>query len=98
MRSRWFIAMRISASWWIGIRRSGRSIRTWRATRVRTFIASGIGLVSDPVQQAAPPVLATTPGPQGGGTFYASVAWVNAAGQEGAAVVRVVDHGDATET
>ena len=47
------------------------------------FLASGIGIVSDPVKQAAPPVLTTTPGPQAGGTFYASVAWVNAASQEG---------------
>lgn len=49
------------------------------------FIASGFGLVSDPIVQAAPPILGTTPGPQGGGTFYACVAWVNAANQEGAA-------------
>ena len=47
------------------------------------FLASGIGLVSDPVAQAPPPALSTTPGPQAGGTFYATVAWVNAAGQEG---------------
>jgi hypothetical protein len=47
------------------------------------FLASGIGMVSDPVKQAAPPVLTTTPGPQAGGIFYASVAWVNAGGQEG---------------
>jgi hypothetical protein len=49
------------------------------------FIASGLGLVSSPVRQAAIPSLGTTAGPQAGGTFYASVAWVNAAGQEGAA-------------
>jgi hypothetical protein len=49
------------------------------------FVASGLGLVSDPVKQAAPPILGTTPGPQAGGVFYASVAWVNAARQEGAA-------------
>ena len=48
------------------------------------FIASGFGLVSDPVARATPPVLATTPGPQQGGTFYACVAWLNAANQEGA--------------
>jgi hypothetical protein len=51
------------------------------------FIASGVGLVGDPVHQAAPPALASVPGPQTGGTFYASVAWVNAGGQEGAASV-----------
>jgi hypothetical protein len=49
------------------------------------FVASGLGLVSVPVHQAPPPVLASIAGPQSGGLFYASVAWVNAAGQEGAA-------------
>jgi hypothetical protein len=49
------------------------------------FLASGMGLVHDPVTQAAPPVLGSVTGPQAGGTFYASAAWVNAAGQEGAA-------------
>ena len=37
----------------------------------------------DPVIQAAPPVLSTTPGPQSGGEFYASVTWVNSTNQEG---------------
>jgi hypothetical protein len=49
-----------------------------------SFIASGLGLVSDPVVQAPPPILSTIPGPQSGGTFYASVTWVNATNQEGA--------------
>jgi hypothetical protein len=49
-----------------------------------SFIACGLGLVRNPVVQAAPPNLSTTPGPQTGGTFYASVTWVNAANQEGA--------------
>lgn len=49
-----------------------------------SFIACGVGLVSEPVRQAAPPVLSTTPGPQAGGTFYASVTWVNSIKQEGA--------------
>jgi hypothetical protein len=48
------------------------------------FVASGLGLVNDPVRQAAPPLLASVAGPQKGGTFYAGIAWVNAAGQEGA--------------
>jgi hypothetical protein len=60
-----------------------------------SFIASGLGLVRDPVTQAAPPVLSTTPGPQSGGVFYASVAWVNSANQAGApsyaASITVVD-------
>jgi len=49
-----------------------------------SFIASGMGLVRDPVIQPAPPVLSTTPGPQSGGTFYASVTWVNSTNQQGA--------------
>jgi hypothetical protein len=52
-----------------------------------SFIASGLGLVSDPIHRAQPPVLSSVNGPQGGGTFYAGVSWVNAAGQEGAASV-----------
>ncbi len=50
-----------------------------------TVIAGGLGLVSDPLLRAQPPILATVPAPQSGGTFYASVAWVNQAGQEGCA-------------
>jgi hypothetical protein len=52
-----------------------------------SFIASGLGLMSDPIHRAGPPVLSSVTGPQGGGTFYASVSWVNAPGQEGAASV-----------
>lgn len=48
------------------------------------FVASGLPLAFDPVSQAFPPLLASVAGPQQGGTFYASVTWVNAAGQEGA--------------
>src|SRR5579863_2219729 len=46
-----------------------------------SFLASGLGLVSDPIVQAAPPILSTTPAPQSGGTFYASVTWVNSTNQ-----------------
>jgi hypothetical protein len=49
------------------------------------FVASGLGLVNDPVPQAGPPVLGSAAGPQRGGSFYASVAWKNARGQQGAA-------------
>jgi hypothetical protein len=48
------------------------------------LLAEGVGMVNDPVRQAPPPALATTPGPQSGGIFYASIAWVNATKQEGA--------------
>jgi hypothetical protein len=54
---------------------------------LESFIASGLGLMSDPIHRARPPVLSSVTGPQGGGTFYARVSWVNAAGQEGAASV-----------
>jgi hypothetical protein len=47
------------------------------------LVASGLGMVNDPVTRATLPILSTTPGPQGGGTFYARATWVNAAGQEG---------------
>lgn len=60
-----------------------------------SFVASGVGLVADPIKQAAPPILSTTPGSQAGGTFYASVTWVNAAKQEGspsyASSIKVTD-------
>jgi hypothetical protein len=48
-----------------------------------SVFASGLGVVHDPVLQAPPPILSTTPGPQAGGTFYVHVTWVNRAGQEG---------------
>ena len=51
------------------------------------FLASGIGLVNDPIRQALPPRLASVPGPQNGGTFYASISWVNTTGQQGAASI-----------
>ena len=50
-------------------------------------------LVSDPVVQAAPPILSATPAPQTGGTFYASVTWVNSTKSGRRAVFRVLDHG-----
>lgn len=49
------------------------------------FVANGMGLVTSPVPVAAIPVLGTESvgSSQAGGTFYACVTWVNAAGQEG---------------
>jgi hypothetical protein len=48
------------------------------------FIANGIGLVNSPLPIAALPVLGTVSATaQAGGTFYACVTWLNAAGQEG---------------
>lgn len=48
------------------------------------FLAGGMPLVNNPVRRATPPVLGSIGGPQSGGSFYACVAWVNAAGQQGA--------------
>lgn len=50
-----------------------------------TFIAGGLGLVTDPLHRPKPPLLAPAPGPQSGGMFYACVSWANTAGQESAA-------------
>jgi len=50
-----------------------------------SFIATGMAMANEPVSRAELPVLTAMPGPQSGGTFYSSVAWANAAGQEGAA-------------
>jgi hypothetical protein len=48
-------------------------------------LSAGVGIVNDPMPIAEPPVLGSIAGSQQGGTFYASVAWVNAAGQSGEA-------------
>ena len=49
------------------------------------FVATGLELTADPVRKAEPPLLGTTAGASAGGMLYASVAWVNASGQEGQA-------------
>jgi hypothetical protein len=49
------------------------------------FIATELELTGDPIRKAEPPLLGTAAGVGAGGMFYASVAWVNAAGQEGQA-------------
>jgi hypothetical protein len=49
------------------------------------FVASGMGIVNAPVARALPPSLASNAGPQPGGTFYASIAWLNDRNQEGEA-------------
>jgi hypothetical protein len=52
-----------------------------------TFVSTGMGIVTDPLPVANAPLLSSSAAPQTGGTFYASVAWINAAGQEGCASV-----------
>jgi hypothetical protein len=50
------------------------------------LVQIGLGMVTAPVPQAAPPtVTGTTGGPLADGTYYATMAWVNRAGEEGAA-------------
>jgi hypothetical protein len=49
------------------------------------LIATGLDLVSDPVRKAAPPIAGDAAGAGNGGMFYACVAWLNAAGDEGQA-------------
>ena len=48
-------------------------------------LSAGLGVVNDPMPIAQPPALGSIAGSQQGGTLYASVAWVNAAGQPGEA-------------
>jgi len=50
----------------------------------RTYFQIGVGLVADPVPQAAAPVLTSVAGIAAGGTFYVAVTWVGNTGQEGA--------------
>jgi hypothetical protein len=49
------------------------------------LVATGLDLVTDPIRKAAPPMPGEVAGAGAGGMFYASVAWLNAEGQEGQA-------------
>ncbi len=57
--------------------------RLARDTR-ESYVAGGMAIVTDPLPRPGPPSLTTATAPQTGGTFYASVAWVNSRGQESA--------------
>src|SRR5579885_212829 len=48
------------------------------------LMQAGAGFVTDPIPQAQPAVLTEAPAPQPAATYYATVTWVNASGQEGA--------------
>src|SRR5580692_4230156 len=50
----------------------------------QTCFQIGVGLVVDPVPQAAAPTLSSVPGSGVGGTYYVAVTWVNGSKQEGA--------------
>jgi hypothetical protein len=47
-------------------------------------IQGGLGMVTDPMEQAATPVVQATAGGLADGTYYVAAAWTNAAGEEGA--------------
>ena len=65
-------------------------------------VQSGLGIVMDPVEQAATPVVVPLAGGLADGSYYAAVAWTNAAGEEGAssipAVIQVSGSSFAVET
>jgi len=48
------------------------------------LIQTGIGVAAHPLAQAATPQVITIPGALADGTYFVSIAWVNAAGEEGA--------------
>jgi hypothetical protein len=54
---------------------------------MQKLLETGVGMVADPVPQAAAPQLGVVPGEPGSteATYYVRVAWVNAAGEEGGA-------------
>jgi hypothetical protein len=49
------------------------------------LIQTGLGIVSDPIPQAAPPQLTSIPGGQPAMTYCARVSWLNVEGEEGQA-------------
>lgn len=51
------------------------------------LIELGLGIVADPVRQAATPQLIAVPGNLPDSTYYATLSWVNQNGQEGASAV-----------
>ncbi|HEY7387134.1 MAG TPA: hypothetical protein VH640_01410 [Bryobacteraceae bacterium] len=51
------------------------------------LIELGLGIVTEPVRQAATPQLMAIPGNLPDGTYYATMSWVNQNGQEGASAV-----------
>jgi hypothetical protein len=46
-------------------------------------IQSGLGIATDPVEQAAMPVLHASAGGLADGAYFVAIAWTNAAGEEG---------------
>lgn len=54
----------------------------WAADKL---MQTGLGIVSDPIPQAAPPQMSSIPGGQPAMTYFASASWLNVAGEEGQA-------------
>jgi hypothetical protein len=59
-----------------------RDLAKWAYEKL---VQGGIGIATDPAPQAVTPVVAPAPGVVTNGTYYVTMAWVNAAGAEGAA-------------
>ena len=63
-----------------GKRDEYRAMAEWAYEQV---IRAGIGIASHPVPKAPPPQVRPAPGTLQDGTYYVSVSWTNAAGEEG---------------
>jgi hypothetical protein len=70
-----------------GKRDQFRQLAEWAREK---FIQSGVGVAVQPVAQAATPYVITIPGTLADGTYFVTMAWVNAAGEEGASAVPAV--------
>lgn len=53
-------------------------------------IQSGVGMVADPIPQAAAPPVQAVGGGLADGTYYVGISWVNSAGEEGACSIPAV--------
>lgn len=66
-----------------------------QADAMRTYLETGVGLVTTPAPKPDPPVVSTVPGSSAAGTYYFCSSWVTTNGEEGlcseAAVVSVFE-------
>jgi hypothetical protein len=65
-----------------GKRNQFQQLAKWASDKL---IQTGLGIAGDPIPQAATPQLTAIPGGQEAMTYYVSVSWLNAEGQEGQA-------------
>jgi hypothetical protein len=63
-----------------GKRDQYRERTKWACEKVRQI---GIGVAADPIQRAATPGVATSPGALADGSYYVAMAWTNGTGGEG---------------